>query len=69
MTGELSESEQLNARLHHYESQALQAVESIERALIGDGELSEDEVTDLILATDNLQGAAIEVAQYEDLDL
>lgn len=69
MNGELNDPEVLNARLHHYEKDALEAVEQIEAALIGSAELREEDIVDLILATDNLQGAAIEVAEYADVDL
>ena len=69
MNGELNDPEVLNERLHHYEKNALEAVEQIERALIGGAELREEEIVDLILATDNLQLAAEEVAEYADVDL
>lgn len=69
MNEELNDPEVLNERLHHYEKDALNAVEEIEKALIGDAELREEDIVDLILATDNLQGAALEVAEYGDFDL
>ena len=59
---------ELGEQLNDWDQETIEAVENLCRAL-GCGEVTEEDVVDVLYAADNLKGAALDVAEYAAVDL